>query len=100
MEAWQIIAAAIAGLGFSAVPWIAALLTGRLLTLRVHNERMADKDASIARLERSVTYEQTAKHTQEKRADDAIGALTKLAGEMGQTAVHLLNSLPGVGDEP
>jgi hypothetical protein len=98
LELWQVLVGIVAALGFSAAPWIAALLANKLITIGIHRERMAEKEATIARLEREVAYEQTAKATQEKRADDAIASVAALAGEMGQTTVHLLKSLPGVGD--
>lgn len=84
-------ALALGGLGFSAAPWIAALLTGKLRPISWVREQLADRDAQIA------TWQGTARVATE-RADRLAVQLAEVAGESGQTAVHLLKSLPGGGD--
>lgn len=76
LEWWQWLIAALAAVGFSAAPWIVALLAGRLVTKGVY-----DREAKRADRE-------------QERADAAIGKLSELTTEFGETAVKLLDSLP------
>lgn len=91
----------LAALGLSAGPWIIALLWGRLLTRRAHEDRVADlllqakrADERADKAEARADVEHERAETERQRADRATDALTKVAGEMGRTTVHLLKSLP------
>lgn len=80
LEWWQWIAVAVGALGFSAAPWIAALLFGKLKTYDVWK---SEKDRA--------DYERA-------RADRAVEKLVELAGEYGETAVKLLDAIPKKGE--
>lgn len=93
----------LAALGLSAAPWITALLLGRLLTRKAHEDRVADlklqatrADERADKAEERAGVEYTRAETERVRADTLAGKLAELAGEMGRTTVHLLKSLPTV----
>lgn len=110
LEWWQTLGGIIILLGFSAGPWIAALLAGKLITAGVHNGRIADKDAEIVRIEKrhdatvgrlleERNYERTAKDLERGRADALADKLGEATIELGETAVHLLRALPSSGGD-
>lgn len=97
----QTVGVILAALGLSAAPWITALLLGRLLTRKAHEDRVADLKLQAVRADEradkaeeraGVEYERA--ETERTRADGLAGKLAELAGEMGRTTVHLLKALP------
>lgn len=110
LEWYQTLGGVVILLGFSAGPWIAALLAGKLITKGQHDGRIADKDAEIARIEKrhdgtvsrlleERNYERQAKDLERERADKLSDKLGEATIELGETAVHLLRALPSSGGD-
>lgn len=99
-------------LGAGSAPFVGAILWGKLITLRHHNEALAEKDQQIAEVKRNaeqreallteqvvrsdqaLVNEREAKKVERERADSAVAKLNEVTGEFGATMVHLLRSLP------
>jgi capsule polysaccharide export protein KpsE/RkpR len=114
-EWWQYGAAGLAALGFSAVPWVVAVLTGRLITLGAHTARVTDikdfhtremdnlkaqRDSTertlrdeIDRISGEREYERAARGTERDRGDVATAKLAEYGTEYGRTLVPLLAEL-------
>lgn len=112
---WQYVAAAIGVLGLSPAPWIAAVLTRRLMPLGAHLERVAELKQShsreidtiqtqgaataktlqdeITRISGERDYERTARATERERADVATAKLGEFASEFGKSTTDLLAGL-------
>lgn len=99
-------------LGAGSAPFVGAILWGKLITLRHHNEALAEKDKQIAevkanaeqreallteqvvRSDQALVNEREAKKVERERADSAVAKLNEVTAEFGATMVHLLRSLP------
>lgn len=112
---WQYVAAVIGVLGLSPAPWIAAVLTRRLMPLGAHLERVAELKQShsremdtistqnantvqtlrdeISRISGERDYERTARATERERADVATAKLGEFASEFGKSTTDLLAGL-------
>jgi hypothetical protein len=120
LQWWQSLIGILVLLGLSPAPWITAMLAGRLMTLGAHERRVADvrkadeatmaemrrnqdtlekrHDATIERLKEERSYERAAKDTERERSDKLADKLMSVTEEFGATTVHLLRSLPDVGE--
>lgn len=110
LEWWQWLVGAVALLGLSPAPWLAALLSGRLITRSTHEGRVTDLKEEIARIERrhdgtvarivaEKDLEREARGVERDRADVLADKLSKATDELGATALHLLESIPGLGGD-
>lgn len=112
---WQYVGAGLGALGLSPAPWIAAVLTRRLMPLGAHLERVAEIKAShsreietiatqnaitvqtmrdeITRVSGERDYERTARATERERADAATAKLGEFASEFGKSTTDLLAGL-------
>ena len=121
LEWWQWAVAALGILGLSPAPWLLALLSGRLVTLKAHVRELEEKDralkatekrdadtvarlesrhaATVARLVEERNYERAAKDVERDRSDRLSAKLAEVTEEFGQTTVHLLRSLPEAVNE-
>lgn len=119
---WQYVGAALGALGLSPAPWIAAVLTRRLMPLGAHLERVAEIKAShsretetiatqnaitvqtlrdeITRVSGERDYERTARATERERADVATAKLGEFASEFGKSTTDLLAGLSSVRNRP
>lgn len=110
LEWWQVVIGILAGLGFSAAPWIAALLAGKLITIgvyremvaakdKLYNDMLAEKNSQVDRANTDRDSERQGKDVERQRGDGAFRETIALAREFGATTVHLLRALPNVEDE-
>lgn len=112
LQWWQWIAGVVTLLGLSPAPWIAALLTRKLMPLGAHLERVADikaahklevdhqtethtrelgsKDDIIAALRADSVEEKAATRLERDRADAATSKLGALTEQFGQVTVGIL----------
>jgi hypothetical protein len=112
---WQYIVAILGVIGLSPAPWIVAVLTGRLMPLGAHLQRIADLKESHKSLVDTLTaqrvesertlreelervsgereYERTARATERDPSDAATSKLSDFAGEFGKSTVGLLAGL-------
>jgi hypothetical protein len=119
-EWWQYVAAGLGVLGLSPAPWIAAVLTRRLMPLGAHLERVADIKESHKREMEAVTtqhatnervllaeierisgerdYERSARATERAIGDAATSKLSDFAQEYGRSTVGLLAGLSAARD--
>lgn len=119
---WQYVGAAIGILGLSPAPWIAAVLTRRLMPLGAHLERVAELKEShrretdtieaqaaetvktlrseIERISGERDYERTARATERERADVATAKLGEFASEFGKSTTDLLAGLSSIRNRP
>jgi hypothetical protein len=74
-------------LGAGSAPFVGAILWGKLITLRHHNEALSEKDKQIAEVKANAKE-------REERADAAVAKLNEVTGEFGATMVHMLRSFP------
>ena len=99
-------------LGAGSAPFVGAILWGKLITLRHHNEAIAEQEKRIVQTEQNaarreallteqvvrsdqaLANEREAKKVERERADTAVAKLNEVTGEFGATMVHLLRSLP------
>jgi hypothetical protein len=99
-------------LGAGSAPFVGAILWGKLITLRHHNEALSEKDKQIAevkanakereallteqvvRSDQALVNEREAKKVERERADAAVAKLNEVTGEFGATMVHMLRSFP------
>jgi hypothetical protein len=99
-------------LGAGSAPFVGAILWGKLITLRHHNEALAEKDKQIAEVKANATQRETllteqlvrsdqalanereAKKVERERADTAASKLNEVTAEFGATMVHMLGSFP------
>lgn len=106
---WQALIGILALLGLSPAPWIAAILAGRLMTLKQHTlaldemhrtSELLEKrhDATIQRINEERNYERAAKDIERERSDKLAEKLMSVTEEFGATTLHLLRSLPEVDD--
>jgi hypothetical protein len=113
LEWWQLAIAIIGALGLSPAPWIAAILTRRLMPLGAHLERVADikaahilevehqderharelagKDQTIDNLKADRVEERAATKIERDRADAAASKLAQLTEQFGQVTVGILS---------
>lgn len=95
--------------GGGSAPWVAAVLAGRLMTLRQHEARTADlkaahardleqRDKEATRLIAERDYERQAKDVERNRADANADQLHEVVAEFGQTTVSFLRALPEAAD--
>lgn len=107
LQWWQAALGLLTVAGFSAAPWVAALLRGRLIPLATVDKLMGAKDdriqglvAELARADdrraedvaRAVTerdHERDAVRIERARSDDAAKAVMHLSQEYGETMLHL-----------
>lgn len=104
-------------LGAGSAPFVGAILWGKLITLRHHNEALGELEKRVAqseenaarresllteqlaRSDQSLANEREAKKVERERADVAVAKLGEVTTEFGSAMVHMLGSFPqGGGD--
>lgn len=90
---FQLAAGILGALGLSAAPWIAALLWGRLLTRKQHEDRVGDLKEQRDKAEARAGVEYERAETERGRADSANAKLAEVAGTIGSQAVGLLHEI-------
>jgi hypothetical protein len=108
LEWWQYALSAVAVLGLSPAPWVAAMLAGRLRPIGWTREQVKAKDDEIERERAAAATERTRADTERERADlerdradRASARLVDVALELGASTVKLLEALPkpeGLGE--
>lgn len=112
---WQYVGATLGLLGLSPAPWIAAVLSRRLMPLGAHLERVQELKEShrreietvskqaestertlreeIERISGEREYERAARATERERGDAATSKLSDIASEYGRSTVGLLTGI-------
>lgn len=102
-------------LGAGSAPFVAAILTDRLVTKARHTEALAQAEKRVAQAEENATRreallteqlarsdqalanEREAKKVERERADSLADKLGEATAEFGATMVHMLGSFPQPG---